>query len=123
MSIKRRDFLKGSAAVAASTAIFGAPARAWASSADTIKVGLIGCGGRGSGAAVDIFRGAEGIELVAMGDLQPDRLASARTNIAKTLGAAYKVDDDHAFTGFDAYQKVCNSDVDLIILATPPGFR
>jgi myo-inositol 2-dehydrogenase/D-chiro-inositol 1-dehydrogenase len=128
MSINRRDFLKTSAAAAASTALFSAhagsaPAGAWAAGSDTLKVGLIGCGGRGSGAAVDIFKGAEGIELVAMGDLQPDRLASARTNLEKQLGAAYKVRDDHAFTGFDAYRKVCATDVDVVILATPPGFR
>jgi myo-inositol 2-dehydrogenase/D-chiro-inositol 1-dehydrogenase len=123
MSYSRRDFIKTSAAAAAATAAFGAPAGAWAAPRATIRVGLIGCGGRGSGAIADAVKGSEGIELVAMGDLQPDRLASARPRIQQAIGAAYKVDDAHAFSGFDAYQKVIASDVDLVILATPPGFR
>ncbi|HKS04709.1 MAG TPA: Gfo/Idh/MocA family oxidoreductase [Gemmatimonadaceae bacterium] len=122
-SFSRRDFIKTSAAAAAATAAFGAPAGAWAAPRATIRIGLIGCGGRGKGAANDAVKGSEGIELVAMGDLQPDRLSSARTDLAKALGPAYKVTDAHAFSGFDAYQKVIASDVDLVILATPPGFR
>jgi predicted dehydrogenase len=121
MSVSRRDFLKTTAALTAAPAFFSPGA--YADSRATIRVGLIGCGGRGSGAASDAVKGSEGIELVAMGDLQPDRLASARTNIAKEIGAAYKVDDAHAFSGFDAYKRVIESDVDLVILATPPGFR
>jgi len=122
--LSRRDFIRTSAvSLGATSALFAAPSAAWASGSDRIRVGLIGCGGRGSGAAADIVKGAEGIDLIAMGDLNPDRLASSRGNVAKALGDAYKVDDAHAFTGFDAYQKVIDSDVDLVILASPPGFR
>lgn len=121
--VSRRDFLKTAAAATATSAWLSAPAGAYAAPRATIRVGLIGCGGRGSGAAADAVKGSEGIELVAMGDLQPDRLARARRTIAEAIGPAFKVNEAHAFTGFDAYKRVIESDVDLIILATPPGFR
>ena len=95
----------------------------------TIRVGLIGCGGRGTGAARDCLAASEGVELVALGDLFPDRLASCKTNLDKVaagnaaLGAKYKVTNERCFTGFDAYQKVIDSGVDMVILATPPAFR
>jgi predicted dehydrogenase len=95
----------------------------------TLRVGLVGCGGRGTGAARDCLRASEGVELVAMGDLFPDRLASSKANLDKAasentaLGAKYKVTDDRCFTGFDAYQKVIDSGVDMVLLATPPAFR
>src|SRR5690606_15491938 len=63
------------------------------------------------------------IEIVAMGDLMPDRLARSRAQLAENIPAAYKVDDAHAFSGFDAYEHVLETDIDLVILATPPGFR
>src|SRR5687768_2489579 len=100
------------------------------SSAEVIRVGVIGCGGRGSGAARDIMRaGGEGVRIVAMGDLFPDRLQRARDNLAKLasedamVGTQFKVTPETAFSGFDAYEKVLASDIDLVILATPPGFR
>ncbi|MBL8960524.1 MAG: Gfo/Idh/MocA family oxidoreductase, partial [Gemmatimonadetes bacterium] len=125
----RRDFVQAGAGVAAGLA-FTRPLQAmpWASAA-TIKVGLVGCGGRGTGAARDCLRGSEGVELVAVGDLFADRVASCRENLAKVaaenpaFAAKYKVDDGHAFSGMDAYQKVLASGIDLVILATPPGFR
>ncbi|MFN0181543.1 MAG: Gfo/Idh/MocA family protein [Gemmatimonadales bacterium] len=98
-------------------------------SAATIRVGLVGCGGRGTGAAVDCLQASDRVELVALGDLFPDRIASCRENLAKVaaedpaLAACLKVRDGAAFTGMDAYQKVLASGVDLVILATPPGFR
>ncbi|CAN5861407.1 Gfo/Idh/MocA family oxidoreductase [soil metagenome] len=98
-------------------------------SADVIRIGLVGCGGRGTGAARDALRGSERVELVALGDLFPDRLESCRANLAKlagenpAFGAKYKVTAERTFTGFDAVQKVLDSDIDLVILATPPGFR
>ena len=96
---------------------------------DVIRVGLVGCGGRGTGAARDALRGSEGVELVAMGDLFPDRLEACRANLAKLAGenpafaAKFKVTPERSFTGFDAYQKVIDSGIDLVILASPPGFR
>jgi predicted dehydrogenase len=81
------------------------------------------------GAAVDCVRSSAGIEIVAMGDLFPDRIAAARAEVAKlaaedaVVAAGFRVTDDHTFSGFDAYRKVIDSDVDLVILATPPGFR
>jgi len=122
-SVSRRSFLKTAAALGATPALMAAAPRVYADGRATIRVGLIGCGGRGSGAAADAVRGSEGIEIVAMGDLQPDRLARARTQLAQEIGASLRVDDAHAFSGFDAYKKVIASDVDLVILATPPGFR
>jgi len=130
--VTRREFLKASAtSIGAGTAvslgltgIMSAPVGAWAGGSDTIRVGLIGCGGRGTGAAAQAVAGSEGVEIVAMGDLMPDRLASSRKNLSDEIGApGFRVDDAHAFTGFDAYQRVIESDVDLIILATPPAFR
>ena len=125
----RRTFVKTSAAAAAAMVLPGAlHAVPWASAA-TLRVGVIGCGGRGSGAARDCMKGAEGVEIVAMGDLFPDRVKTARDNLAKlaatdpVVAAKFKVTDDRVFSGFDAYQKVIDSGVDLIILATPPGFR
>ncbi len=131
-TLTRRAFLRnsaatlgagGAAATGLTTAMFPAPGRIHAQGSGTIRVGLVGCGGRGSGAARDAVTGSAGIRLVAMGDLMPDRLASARRRLAEELGQAYAVDDDHAFTGFDAYRGVIESDIDLVIFATPPFFR
>jgi predicted dehydrogenase len=125
-SPQRRDFLRGSAATAAGVAALQLlPAQsAFAAGSDTIKVGLIGCGGRGTGAAKDAVVGSPGVEIVAMGDLFPDRLQSSREQLSKEIGSALKVTNNTAYTGFDAYQKVINTPgVNLVILATPPAFR
>jgi predicted dehydrogenase len=122
-SFSRRSFIKTAAALSATPSVLAASPRAHAAGRATIRVGMIGCGGRASGAAGDAVRGSEGIEVVAMGDLQPDRLQSSRTRLADALGAAFKVDDEHCFTGFDAYRGVLASDIDLVIIATPPAFR
>lgn len=126
----RREFVQTTAAVTAGMML---PSRLRAAAPsfapDVIRVGLVGCGGRGTGAARDCMRGSQGVEIVAMGDLMPDRLAGARENLAKavsqdpTLAAKHKVTDETSFTGFDAYQQVLASGIDLVILATPPGFR
>lgn len=125
----RRQFVQASVGAAAAVT-FTKPATAWPwESAATLRIGLIGCGGRGTGAAHDCLRGNDGVRLVAIGDLSADRVASCRQNLAKvavedpTLAAKIAVDDGHAFVGFDAYQKVIDSGVDVVILATAPGFR
>lgn len=99
-------------------------------SAEVLRVGVIGCGGRGTGAARDCLRaGGEGVRIVAMGDLFPDRLERAITNLKRVAGEdplvakQFQVTPETSFSGFDAYQKVLASDIDLVILATPPGFR
>jgi predicted dehydrogenase len=103
--------------------MMAAPHLAWAAGSDTIRVGMIGCGGRATGAARDLAAAADGIEIVAMGDLVPDRLAQSRAQLAERIAGKYKVDDAHAFSGFDAYRRVLESDVNLVIMATPPFFR
>jgi predicted dehydrogenase len=124
--VSRRTFINTTAAAAAALAW---PGGVHAFGSDVIRVGVIGCGGRGTGAAGDCLRGAEEVELVALGDLAPDRLAQCRAELAKlgasnaAIGAKIKLTDEKCFSGFDAYQQVLNSDVDLVILATPPGYR
>jgi predicted dehydrogenase len=123
----RRDFVQSTAAATAALAFPFPLTRPRAP--DPIRVGLIGCGGRGTGAATDCLRAAEGIELVAMGDVFSDRLAESRAELAKLanedpqVAAGYRVTDDRTFTGFDAYEGVLDAGIDLAILATPPGFR
>jgi predicted dehydrogenase len=125
MSTTRRDFLKTASTVALGSAI--APASDVFSGqrvagSDAIRIGVIGCGGRGTGAVEDAINSSKGVTLVAMADAFEDRLTSSRTRLTEKYGAAIDV-GDRAFTGFDAYQKVIASDVNYIILATPPGFR
>ena len=86
-----------------------------------IKVGVIGCGGRGSGAIQNLFDAADGIRLTALGDVFPDRLEGLRKMASEKLGQ--EVPDENCFIGFDAYQKVIDSGVDMIIDTTPPIFR
>ena len=86
-----------------------------------IKVGVIGCGGRGSGAIQNLFDAADGITVWALGDVFPDRLEGLRKMAAEKLGQ--EVPDENCFIGFDAYQKVIDSGVDMIIDTTPPVFR
>jgi len=96
---------------------------AYAGGTDTIRLGLIGCGGRGTGATYDAHRAADGVELVAMGNLFRNRIEESKEQLRKRLGDSFKVDQNHTFIGFDAYERVLESDVDLVILATPPGHR
>jgi anaerobic selenocysteine-containing dehydrogenase len=89
--VTRRSFVQATAAAAAAvTAGLGVPGslRAVAPAgpaADVLRIGVVGCGGRGTGAAVDAMRGSERVEIVALGDLFPDRLEAARANLAKVV--------------------------------------
>ena len=120
----RRDFLKtSSAAVVGGTLASTLPASGvFAQGSDEIRVGVIGCGGRGSGAINNVLNAAPGVRIVAVGDLFKDRLESSMKNLAK-YGERAAVPADRQFVGWDAYQKVIASDVNYIILATPPAFR
>lgn len=126
----RRDFLKQStiAAVGATLLSQAVPVHgAYAGGDDLIRVGLIGCGGRGTGAAAQALSTAGNVKLVAMGDAFADRIQSSIAGIQSEGGekvvSRMDVPAERQFVGFDAYQKVINAGVDLVILATPPGFR
>ncbi len=122
----RRDFLKTSAVVGGGLLGGLSLARsAHAGADDTLKIGLIGCGGRGSGAIKDALTTKHNIKLVAMGDAFEDRLKGSLNNLQKDEGLKAKIDvpQDRQFVGFDAYKQVLGSGVDMVILATPPGFR
>lgn len=122
----RRAFLKGSTAAVVGgslAATLGSARMAHAASNDTLRVGVVGCGGRGTGAAANAMRADDNAKLVAMADVFGDRLESSRKGLERRLGEQYAVDDDHVFTGFDCYKPLIDSDVDVVILATPPHFR
>ena len=120
----RRDFLKTSTAVAIGSGLASGLSLtgAYAAGSDEIKVGVIGCGGRGTGAIDNVLSSAEGVRLVAIGDLFKDRLDASLKNLAKH-GEKVAIPADRQFVGWDAYQKVIASDVNYIILASPPAFR
>jgi predicted dehydrogenase len=137
----RREFLRSSGLAAAGLPLVMSGPRV---PEDSIRVGLIGCGGRGTGAALDAVRAAtkviyprdtyhtedaadgakaqaRGIQVVALADLFPDRLKRCRQQMEKV---GHPVAEDHCFTGFDAYRKLIDlKDVDYVIHATPPHFR
>lgn len=107
--LSRRDFVKTTAAAVGASSTLGAmPSFAWAEGSDVIPVGLIGCGGRGTGAASDIVVADAGIEIVAMGDLFQDRLDKARAQLAEKIGPKLRL-EDRVFVGFDAYRQVIQS--------------
>jgi predicted dehydrogenase len=124
----RRDFLRKSTVATAATiaAPFVLTGRsASISPGETIRVGLIGCGGRGSGAAKQALNADKNVQLVAMADAFESQLKRSMENLKrdKEVGEKVKVDGAKQFVGLDAYQKLLDSGVDLVILATPPGFR
>jgi predicted dehydrogenase len=92
---------------------------------ETIKVALIGCGSRGSGAISDCLDARSSVKLVAMADLFPDRLKFSLGELQRREKYKGQIDvpEDRQFVGFDAYQKALGADPDLVILSTPPGFR
>ena len=121
----RRTFLQSSAALGAAATASALPASAKARpmGAQTINVALIGCGGRGTGAAAQALSTAGDVKLVAMADAFSDRLESAHQTLTKRMGERVDVPEDRRYVGFDAYKHAVDSGADLIILTTPPGFR
>lgn len=128
----RRDFLKTSSAAALGAGLLGSiSSRAYAAGDDTIKLGLVGCGGRGSGAAAQALTSSEHVKgkvkLVAMGDAFREQIDRSLLNIQKSVSgkpdAEVDVEESRKFVGFDAYKQVIDSGIDMVILATPPGFR
>ena len=122
--IKRRDFVKGSALAMGGLMAMPVSAGAYAGGTDAIRIGLIGCGGRGTGAAVQALSTTQNLKLVAMADAFRDRLDSSLMNIHKEITAKGRVDvtDAHKYVGFDGYKSVIEQS-DVVLIATPPGFR
>ncbi len=123
----RRTFLKTSTLAAAGASLagtLGIARSAHAAGDDTIRVGLIGCGGRGSGAANQALQTKGAVKLVAVGDAFQKRIDICLNALkAEVSSDRLDVPAERQFVGFDAYEKVLACDIDLVILATPPGFR
>ncbi len=91
---------------------------------EKLKAGLVGCGGRGTQAAQQFLQGNENVEIVALADVFEDKLEASLGKLKKTPEQAkVNVAPDHRFTGFDAFKKLIQSDVDIVMLTTPPGYR
>jgi predicted dehydrogenase len=150
--VSRRSFLTRSAALSTGTAAFTIvkPQQVRGAGKARLKAGLIGCGGRGTAAVADMLLGTENVDFVAMADLFEDQLEGSlrrlrdpkflanrsgfpverdgkfRELTKEEIGALpgrVKVGPEYRYTGFDAYKKLISSDVDIVMLATPPGWR
>ena len=125
-SLDRRNFLKSSAVVTGGLLVnpLSIEASAYVAGKDHIKVALIGCGGRGTGAASQAMKASEKVRLVAMADAFSDRLEESYNTLSKAHNESgqLNVKKKHKFVGFDAYKKAIDL-ADVVILTTPPGFR
>jgi predicted dehydrogenase len=121
----RRDFLKtsGAAVGAAALGSLAIGRSAHAAGDDVLKVGLIGCGGRGTGAAVNAMNADKNAKIVALADAFEDRVKGSLANLKKQRPEQVAVSDDHVFVGFDAYEKLLASGVDVVLLCETPHFR
>lgn len=122
----RRTFLKstGTAVIGSTVLPMGFSIRqGFAARREPLKVGLIGCGGRGTGAAAQALKADKDAELTCMADIFSDYLEESYQSLKKINPEQVKVTDAQKFVGFDAYQKVLDAGVDVVILTTPPAFR
>jgi myo-inositol 2-dehydrogenase/D-chiro-inositol 1-dehydrogenase len=124
MKTTRRQFL-GSTATAASLAALaaGIRTRAYAAGGNTMRLGLIGCGGRGTGAVAQALNACKRAKLVAVGDAFQDQLDRCVQGVSKEHPDRVDVPANRRFVGMDAYAGVIGADVDMVLLCTPPGFR
>ncbi len=124
-TLSRREFLKGTVGLTATVALGSLPIGlyAHAQGSDRIRVGLVGCGGRGTGAAMDCLRADPGVVIHALGDIFKERLDASRAGLKEEFKERADVADERCFLGFDAYKAVIDSGIDLVLLCTPPAFR
>jgi predicted dehydrogenase len=126
-STPRRDFLKGTARLAAASALAGVTIpHVHAGEDNTIRLAIVGSGNRGSGAVADALSATDGpVKLVAMADLLPERLASSHQALSKEFGEKIDVPKERQFLGFDGYRKAidCLRPGDVALLTTHAGFR
>lgn len=121
----RRSFLQGSTLAVVGGSLALARSAHAAGADETIRVGLVGCGGRGTGAAAQALSTTGPVKLVAMADAFEDSLTGSLNSLKKQIKDASRIDvpQERQFVGLDGYQKLLDAGVDLVILATPPGFR
>jgi len=126
-AITRRSFFGKSTAAGVGAAAFTLirPELVRGAGKEKLKAGLVGCGGRGTQAVIDLMTGTENVDLVAMGDVFEDHLNTSHDKLTShaPITSRIQVDQEHRFLGFDAFQKVIASDVDIVMLATPPAYR
>ncbi|SPE56748.1 Oxidoreductase domain protein [Verrucomicrobia bacterium] len=124
-STTRREFLKTSVLAGSALASPGLLSSNLAAkeTSGTLRVGLIGCGGRGTGAASQALNADPNVVLSAMGDAFEDQLQNSLHSLQAEHADKVKISPEKCFVGLDAYQKVIDSGVDVVLLATPPGFR
>lgn len=140
-SLTRRNFLKNSVAAGTIGVVGGIPLLGSCSSpkqtksetrqlpvlldqapdGKTLKAGLIGCGGRGTGAAIDFLNAGPNLEIVALADVFQDQITTCRDILKKQKNV--DIPDENCFLGFDSYEKVLDTDIDVVLLCTPPHFR
>jgi predicted dehydrogenase len=121
----RRDFLKTSAVLAGAVSVgqLAMEHPVHAAGSDVIRIGLIGCGGRGTEAAINAMNAGKDIRLVALADIFDERLKASREQLAKAKPDQVEVKDDHCFVGFDAYQQLIASGVDVVLIAASSHFH
>ncbi len=124
-SSSRREFLKTQVAATATAALLATGNYAFGQGSSKLRVGLIGCGGRGTGAAAQALAADPGAVLTAMGDVAKEKIDSSLEALKGETGVASRVQvaSDHQFVGLDSYQEVLASGIDVALLTTPPGFR
>lgn len=142
-TLSRREFTRRCAGLALASTFPSIASAQAARNPEKIKIGLVGCGNRGVGAAMDAVLSTPNVEICALADIFPDQVESAlkklrmpQKEVIRRDAAQYgnlvvdwnrfdavKVTPEACFTGFDAYKKLLQTDVDIVVLATPPGFR
>ncbi|RJP30102.1 MAG: gfo/Idh/MocA family oxidoreductase [Candidatus Omnitrophota bacterium] len=119
----RRTFLKTSTLAMSALAAADVTRNVYAAGDDAIKIGLIGCGGRGTGAAQDALEADKGVKLIALTDVFDDKVQNTRNHLRERKPDQVAVDDDHCFVGFDGYKKVIESGVDVVLIACASKFH
>lgn len=121
----RRDFLKTTSTIAITTAMAAPYVLKGASEGEVLKVGLIGCGGRGTGAAKQALKADKSVILTTLGDVFEEQVKKSLQTLKqdKEVGDKVRATPETCFVGLDAFQKVIDSGVDVVLLAAPPGFR
>ncbi len=125
--LTRRHFVQTSSGAVLAPAILTAAgtlrAQQKADSAETLRIGLIGCGGRGTGAAAQALGAEYNGKLVAVADVDEKQIEGSLKSLGDKFPDRVDVQPDKKFTGLDAYQKLIDCGVDVVLLASPPGFR